>query len=134
VSGPGRLEKARLILAAALDRKAEDAVVLDVRQLCSFTDTFVLLTGRSDRQVRAIADAVAEALGARGEVPLGVEGYEEGRWVLMDLNDAIVHVFLPDVRELYDLERLWSDAPRIERGDSAGPAEAGAETRRSSTV
>jgi ribosome-associated protein len=114
VSDLDRLEKARLILEAAADRKAEDPVVLDVRELSSFADTFVLLTGRSDRQVRAIAEGIREALAARGDPPLGIEGYEEGRWVLMDLNDAIVHVFLPDVRELYDLERLWSDAPRLE--------------------
>lgn len=112
--GLDRLEKARLIAEAAADRKAEDPVALDVREVSSFADTFFLLTGRSDRQVRAIADAVAEAVRARGEPPLGIEGYDEGRWVLMDLNDVIVHVFLPDVRELYDLERLWSDAPRID--------------------
>lgn len=131
MSGLDRLEKVRLILHAAADRKAEDPVVLDVRELSSFADTFVLLTGRSDRQVRAIAEGIREALAARGEPPLGVEGHEEGRWVLMDLNDAIVHVFLPDVRELYDLERLWSDAPRLEAGPTAGP---GREPRRSGTV
>jgi ribosome-associated protein len=132
VSGLERLEKARLIVAAAADRKAEDVVVLDVRQLSSFADTFVLLTGRSDRQVRAIVDGIAEAVSARGEPPLGIEGYDEGRWVLMDLNDAIVHVFVADVRALYDLERLWSDAPRLDVGDGIATGDDG--SRRSGTV
>ncbi len=73
----------------------------------------MIATGRSDRQVRAIADAIDEALRAAGEKPLGTEGTEEGRWVLMDCDDVIVHVFLREVRQHYDLERLWSDAPRI---------------------
>lgn len=108
-----RLEKAQRIADAALDRKAEDLVALDVREIASFTDTFVFATGRSDRQVRAIADAIVEALREGGDPALGVEGYEEGRWVLIDANDAIVHVFVPEAREHYDLERLWSDAPEI---------------------
>ena len=114
-----REQKAALAVAAALDRKAEDVVALDVRQLASFADTFLLATGRSDRQVRSIADAVSEALESHGETRLGVEGYDEGRWVLMDFGDLIAHVFQPDVREHYDLERLWSDAPSIDVGDEA---------------
>jgi ribosome-associated protein len=108
-----RLEKAQRIADAALDRKAEDVVALDVREIASFTDTFVFATGGSDRQVRAIADAITEALREAGDPVLGVEGYEEGRWVLIDANDAIVHVFVPKAREHYGLERLWSDAPEI---------------------
>jgi ribosome-associated protein len=109
-----RLEKIRVLLEAVADRKGEDVVALDVRRVTSFADTFVLATGSSDRNVRAIADAVVEAAQARGEKPLGVEGYEEGRWVLVDLGDAVVHVFLPDVREHYALERLYADAPPVE--------------------
>jgi ribosome-associated protein len=109
-----RLEKIRALLEAVADRKGEDVVALDVRRVTSFADTFVLATGSSDRNVRAIADAVVEAAQARGEKPLGVEGYEEGRWVLVDLGDAVVHVFLPDVREHYALERLYADAPPVE--------------------
>lgn len=114
-----RLEKAQRIAEAALDRKAENVVALDVRELASFTDTFVFATGGSDRQVRAIADAVTEALRAGGEKPLGVEGYEDGSWVLIDANDAIVHVFLEATRAHYGLERLWSDARPIPLGDEA---------------
>ena len=109
-----RLEKIRVLVDAVADRKGEDVVALDVREVTSFADTFVLATGSSDRNVRAIADAVVEAAQAIGAAPLGVEGYEEGRWVLVDLGDAIVHVFLPDVREHYALERLYADAPLVE--------------------
>jgi len=108
-----RIEKARIILEAALDKKAEDLVALDVRESVSFADTFVIATGSSDRHVRSIVDGIEEALRAHGEKPLGVEGAEEGRWVLIDCDDAIVHVFLRDVRQHYDLERLWSDAPKL---------------------
>ena len=107
-------ERAAWIAAAALDRNGESLVALDVREVASFADTFVLVSGNSDRQVRAIADAVTEAARARGEKLLGLEGYSEGRWVLMDLGDVIVHIFQTEVREHYDLERLWSDAPELE--------------------
>lgn len=117
-----RLEKAQCIAEAALDRKAEDVVALDVREIASFTDTFVFATGRSDRQVRAIADAIVEALRAGGDRPLGVEGYEDGSWVLIDANDAIIHVFQEEARKHYGLERLWSDAPAIAISDEAQQA------------
>ena len=74
----------------------------------------MLLSGGSDRQVRAVADAVVDALRESGDEPLGIEGLEEGRWVLIDCNDVIVHVFDPEVRDLYDLERLWSDARTLD--------------------
>ena len=86
---------------------------LDVRELVSFADVFVIATGTSDRHVRSIVDGIVEALRAHGEKPFGVEGLEDGRWVLVDCNDVVVHVFLRDVRQHYDLERLWSDAPRL---------------------
>jgi ribosome-associated protein len=106
-------EKTRLVLEAALDVKAEDLVALDVGALSSFADVFVVCTGRSDRQVRAIAESIEKAAKRAGAPPLGIEGYAEGVWVLIDLDDVIVHVFTPDAREHYDIERLWSDAPRI---------------------
>lgn len=106
-------EKTRIVLEAALDVKAEDVVALDVSELSSFADVFVVCTGRSDRQVRAIAESIEKAAKRAGAAPLGVEGYAEGVWVLLDLDDVIVHVFTPDAREHYDIERLWSDAPRI---------------------
>jgi len=118
------MEKARRIASAALDKKAEDVVALDVRGLVSFTDAFVIATGNSDRHVRSIVSGVGEALREQGEKTIGVEGEEEGRWVLMDFGDVIVHVFQREVRQLYDLERLWGDAPRTEFD------EGGAEARR----
>ena len=108
------IEKARAAAEAGLERNASNPVVLDVHGLVSFADAFVFLTGGSDRQVKAIAEAIEQALKRHDETPLGVEGLADGRWVLMDLNDVIVHIFQPEVREHYDLERLWSDAPRVE--------------------
>jgi ribosome-associated protein len=108
-----RLEKLRAALDAALEKGGEDALALDVRDVASFADTFLIVTGRSDRHVRAIAEAVALALADRGETPLGVEGEREGRWALLDFGDLIVHVFQREVRETYALERLWSDASVI---------------------
>ena len=107
-------KKASLIVEAALDRSAEAPIVLDVRELTSYADTFIILTGRSDRQVRSISEAVVHALKEDSDQPLGVEGLDDGNWVLIDCNDAIVHVFDPETRERYDLERLWRDAPRID--------------------
>ena len=114
MSADGRFEKLMAITEAALDRKAEDIVALDVRNLTSFADTFVIVTASSDRRARSIADAITEAAKQRGDQPLGVEGYDEGRWVLVDLGDTIVHVFQEEIRREYDLERLWSDAPVLE--------------------
>jgi ribosome-associated protein len=119
MSDLGRIEKARLIVEAALERKADNPVALDVREVSSLADTFVMLSGGSDRQVRAIADFIDRTLKNRGDKPIGIEGLEEGRWVLMDCNDVIVHVFAPGVREHYDLERLWSDAPALELATGA---------------
>ena len=109
-------ERVRGLAEAALERKAQDVLALAVSELTSFADTFLLASGSSDRQVRAIADAIVEAAKAAGNAPLGVEGHDEGRWVLIDLGDVIVHVFLDEVREHYDLERLWGDAAVVEFG------------------
>jgi ribosome-associated protein len=108
-----RIARLRLALDAAQDKVAEEPLALDVRDVVSFADTFLILTGRSDRHVQAIADAVLAAFEARGEKPLGVEGLREGRWVLLDFGDLIVHVFQREIREAYALERLWSDASVI---------------------
>lgn len=98
---------------AALDRNARDGVVLDLRGLSDATDYFVVLSGDSDVHARAIADSITERLEAEhGETPAGVEGRSAGRWILLDYIDIVVHVFLPRVREFYQLERLWGDAPR----------------------
>lgn len=119
MSGIESRDKARLIVEAAGELLAEEIVALDVRQAVSFADVFVVATGRSDRQVRAIGAGIAEALAKLGEKPLGIEGEEEGRWLLMDFGDVIVHVFQPEVRRHYDLERLWSEAAVL---DLAKPA------------
>ena len=121
-------DRVHRLAQAALDRKARDVVALDVRGLTSVTDVFLIASGDSDRQVRAIADAVLETCRAGGEAALGLEGYDEGRWVLIDLNDLIVHVFVDDVRRYYDLERLWCDAPATA---FAADHEAGVPGRRS---
>jgi len=120
MSEPDPRLKAIRIVEAALDRKAERPVVLDMRKLTAYADTFIILSGRSDRQVRSIAEAVVHALKLHGEQPLGVEGLDDGNWVLIDCNDAIVHVFDPETREQYDLERLWGDAPRLDLTSEIG--------------
>ncbi len=114
MTGIDRLTKAALINEAALDRKAQRVIGLDVREVSSFADTFILATGTSDRNLRSIADSIHKALTERGERPLGVEGYREGRWILVDCGDVIVHLFQQEIRDHYDLERLWSDAAVFE--------------------
>ena len=102
---------------AALDKKAVDVVVLDLRGTPAFTDFFVLCSGNSQRQVKAIADGVEDALRASKVRAAHVEGYERAEWVLMDYFTFIVHVFTPPTRSFYSLERLWGDAERIEVSD-----------------
>lgn len=98
-------------VAAALDKKAENVRVLCLRPVSDFADYFLICTGTNDRQVQAIADAVQDALRAEGVRPLHVEGERVGAWVLVDYGDLVVHVFQPEPRGFYGLERLWSDAP-----------------------
>jgi ribosome-associated protein len=102
-------------VAAAEDKKAHDLVVLDLRKAAGFTDYFVICSGTSSRQIRAIADGVIEALAALDAKPAHVEGYERSDWILIDCFDFIVHVFAPETRLFYGLERLWGNAERIER-------------------
>jgi len=119
------LDWTRVVAEAALARKARNVVVLEVGELTSFADAFVIATGTSDRHTRAVADAVVECAKANGSVPLGVEGYQDAEWVLIDLNDVIVHVFQDEARSHYDLERLWADAPSTTYHDETddGPSE-----------
>ena len=95
----------------ALDRKAQDVTLLDLRNLSSATDFFLIATGRSDTHVSAIADHMIDELKKEGVRPVGVEGLRGGRWVLVDYVDFVVHIFHPAAREFYQLERLWGDAP-----------------------
>ena len=108
---PAQIEHA---IAAAEDKKAMDLVVLDLRKAAGFTDFFLIATGGNPRQIRAIADSVIEALAAKGAKPAHVEGYDRSEWILLDYFDFIVHVFAPETRVFYDLERLWGSAERIE--------------------
>ena len=102
---------------AVLDKKGADVVVLDLRNTPAFTDFFILCSGNSQRQVKAIADAVEEALRAAKLRPAHIEGYDRADWILMDYFSFIVHVFTPQTRSFYALERLWGDAERIDVSD-----------------
>ena len=102
---------------AAVDKKAQAVVVLDLRNTPAFTDFFVLCSGQNQRHVKAIADAVEETLRAAKVRPAHVEGYDRAEWILMDFFTFIVHVFTPQTRAFYSLERLWGDAERIEVSD-----------------
>ena len=104
-----------LAVKAADDKKATDIVVLDLRKAHGFTDYFVICSGSNSRQIRAIADGVVDALGAEGEKPAHVEGNDRSEWILLDYFDFVVHVFAPETRLFYGLERLWGNAERIER-------------------
>jgi ribosome-associated protein len=106
---------------AALDKKGTDLAILDVREITSLADYFVIVSGRSDTQVRAIADAVEERCRAAGRRPMSIEGSRNGQWILLDYGDVVVHVFYAPVREHYDLERLWARARRCELPAPAEP-------------
>lgn len=107
------LAAARVAADAALDKKAENVVILDVAGLTGYADCFVIATGTSDRQVSAIADSIEEKMKKAGHRPIGVEGHGLGHWVLLDFGDVVAHVFYEEARALYDVEGLWADARRI---------------------
>jgi ribosome-associated protein len=103
----------RRVAELALERKAQDVVILDLRGISSATDYFVLASGTSDIQVKAIAEHVLEEGKKEGSRPEHVEGMSTGRWILLDYVDCVVHVLHPEARDFYQLERLWGDAPRL---------------------
>ena len=107
------LAMAKAVIAAALDKKAIEPVLIDVTGRASYADFIAVVSGRSDRQVDAIAEGVCEAMAARGRRPLGREGARNGRWVLVDFGDLVLHVFYHPLREVFDIESLWIDAPRV---------------------
>ena len=107
------LDGALRALELGLEKKGLEPVLLDVRQLCSFCNYQLVLSGRSDRQVDAIADGITSGFKVDGQRPIGAEGARTGQWSLLDYGDFVVHVFLHSAREHYDLEGLWNDAPRI---------------------
>ena len=106
----------KLAIDALESRKAQGLVVLDLRGLCDATDFFIIASGTSDTHVRALADSVVEALKESGQRPHHIEGLPGGLWVLLDFVDFVVHVFHPTLREFYQLERLWADAPAVSTG------------------
>jgi len=110
-------EQVLLCVNASLKKKAKNLIILNVKEYSSFADYFIICSGTSDRQVQAITASIQENLKEYGIMPLGIEGEKLGRWVLMDYEDVIIHIFYEPVREFYDIERLWSDAPRMEVGD-----------------
>jgi ribosome-associated protein len=116
----------QLAVQAAAAKKAERVMVLDLRHTSAFTDVFVLCTGQNARQVKAIVDNVEETLkNATGQKPVAVEGYRGSEWVLVDYFDFVVHVFTPETREFYALERLWGSAIRVEVADEPAAAVGG---------
>jgi len=109
-----------MIARFTLEKKASDVCLLDLRKITTMTDFFIICSGSSSVQVRAIADNVLTKCRARGLEIHNVEGYESRRWILIDLVEIVIHVFLPDVRDYYQLERLWGDAPTDYFGDDDG--------------
>jgi ribosome-associated protein len=111
-------ERAQLCAAYALDKKAFNVRLLDVRKISSLTDYLLIASGRSDRQVQAVADSIHLGLKNDHAIrPLAIEGMKEGRWVLIDYGDVMVHIFQESVREFYDLDGLWSEAAELTVAD-----------------
>ena len=112
-----------LYVKAALGKKAFDLVILDVRELTSIADVFIICSGRSNRQVTAIAEYIQVSLKKKGIKPLSVEGKREGHWALLDYGHVIIHIFYEPVRDFYDLESLWVDAEKIQAESFVGNVE-----------
>jgi ribosome-associated protein len=110
-------ERLLLCINASLKRKAKNLTILNVKEISGFADYFIICSGTSDRQVQSIAASIRENLKECGIIPLGIEGESLGKWVLMDYEDVIIHVFYDPIREFYDIERLWPDAPRMDVAD-----------------
>jgi len=107
------LEFAKMVAHAAAKIKAKDVHILDLSKLATFTDYFVIASGGSDRQVEAIADSVITEMKKKGKRPIGSEGYDSSQWIIIDFGDVVAHIFYQPLRELYAIEKLWSDARRV---------------------
>lgn len=118
-------ETALALARAAYARKAEDIVFLDLSGRASYCDGFLVCSGTNRRHVRAIAEGIADEMRAQGRRPVGIEGLDASRWVLLDFGDVIVHVFDEPMRGFYDLEGLWADAPRVALDLAHAPAREG---------
>lgn len=112
-------ERVILCVNAALNRKPQKLSIIRISELSSFADYFIICSGSSDRQVQAIAEAIREGLKKNGILPLGIEGERAGQWILMDYGDLVVHIFYEPLREFYNIEGLWSDAPAMEVDEAA---------------
>lgn len=110
-------KRVEIAIRAANDKKATDVVVLDLREIATFTDYFLICSGRASRQVQAIANEIENLLRKEACKPLNIEGYQKAEWILMDYGDFVVHIFGQEAREFYNLERLWRDAKRTEIKD-----------------
>jgi ribosome-associated protein len=116
-------ETARLVARIADDFRGTDILLLDMRPITPIVDFFIVVTATSQRQMKALGEEVARVMKKRGQQRLGEEGTDgDGVWVLQDFGDVVLHVFTPEGRELYDLEGLWADAPRVELELSQNPA------------
>ena len=113
---------------SAFGKKAENPVVLDVRDLTSISDYFIILSGRSNRHVKSIGEFIREDLKKKGKQPLSVAGMKDGQWILLDFGHVIIHVFYEPVRSFYDLEGLWADAKRIPIDQYTNPDDKDAES------
>jgi len=107
------IEKARLCLTTISERKAVDPILLHVENLTTVADYFLITSGNSTRQVQAISRHLQKTLKERGMPPYGIEGQQEAQWVLLDCGDVVIHIFYQPIREFYDLEGLWVEAPEI---------------------
>lgn len=112
------IEKALKIANLLQDKKAQDVLILELKDLTIITDYFVICSASSTTQVQALTNYVEEMMDKDGIIPFGIEGFSYAHWVLMDYGDVIVHIFLEETRKYYDLERLWLDAPRIKITES----------------
>ena len=110
---PDSLHLARAIAHAAESRQGENLLVLDIAKTSSFADYFVLISGDSERHVKAIFEAIVEEAAKLGVKPHGIEGESDSRWILVDFIDVVVHIFLRDLRSYYNLDRIWADAPEV---------------------
>ena len=107
------IKKAMQCAKTAIDKKAENLKLLDLSKISGFTDYFLICSAISDRQVKAICNAIEMTMNQQNHDPISIEGYNDGRWIVMDYADIVIHVFMDSVREYYHLETLWGDAKRV---------------------
>ena len=107
-------ERITLCTSAAIEKQASEIIILDLKGFSTITDSFLICSGSSTRQVQSIADAIDESMSKQGVEPRGTEGYTQARWILMDYNDLVVHIFHEETRRFYDIERLWAKAPTLD--------------------